>query len=415
MARYCLFGFLTVFLLACQPEVHFASTSELSKPSVLVSSAPPIKDIKLEPPANTTKSLTGLSKKPEPPVEYRREYTLTLKAKERKAVDILADLDSSGSMDHHLGKLGGRVSSLLDFISDYDWQMGFITADHGDHKITKKANRDIISSLPDSLPEDRWQDHVKDPKASFGKLMPLELAVQLTSKSWKFQIFNQRILTPETSDYKNIFLSTVSHLPIKDCDKPPFCQRGLEQPLRSLKSAMERVTVDNGELFRPDTDFVSLIIANEEERAEDSGRATSAQDVVDTFNALLKPMGKRFFAFNILILDEECREQEEDRGGSKTLTASIGVEIAKLADLTGGKNISICAEDYGPALKKISEIIEVLVEQSVDIEEPFVPESLKVEFLNGEDIPWKLSGNRIIFEREPPKDTEIQVSYLPAE
>ena len=394
MLRFLIFLFAVIVLFSCQPEVHFASILD-SYPTEMRSQTEPSKE-------------KELSTEKEPP--KRKEYTVTLPAKKKRLLDILIVLDTSGSMEHHLEKLGGRVLSLLDSISDYNWQMGFTTADHGDHEITKKENRDKISSFAEA----QWKEHVNDPKSSFGKLMMLEAEpIQLTEQSWEFNILNQKILTHETPLYKEVFFNTVSHFPNKQCGNPPFCQKPMEQPLRSLKSAMERINLDNAELFRPGADFVSLIISNEEERQEDPGRAASAQEVADTFNKILKPLGKRFFAFNILVLDKECQESEKRRGGPKAATASIGVEIGKLAHLTGGENISICADDYGPSLEEISKAIEVFVEQSVDIEESFVPETLKVEFLNGEPIPWELSGNRLIFKREPEKDREIRISYFP--
>ena len=433
LVRFFLFLASIYFLLACEAPTHFTSFSESPSEKKI----PVVEDIPHEVLAPVEMGNVFVERplvvppEKEPP-SLDRERVITLKA-EKKRVDMLIVLDTSGSMEHHLGKLGNRVFSLLDSILDHDWQMAFTTADHGDHGITRMRSGRSISSLPEA----RWQDHVNAPEAPFGKLMQLEAApIQLKASelrrfaqqilekrssspslslinNWKVEELDQRILTPETPDYEGIFLSTVSHFPVKSCKMQPFCQKGLEQPLRSLKSAMERVEVDNGELFRPDTDFVSLIIANEEERAEDPERATSAQEVVDTFNTFLKPLGKRFFAFNILILDEGCRDQEKKRGGTKTETVSIGVEIGKLAGLTVGDsgNISICEEDYGPALENISAVIESFVEQSVDIEEPYVPGTLEVEFLDGELIAWKPSGNRLIFERRPSKDTTIKISW----
>ena len=383
MFRFFLLAFAVISIFSCQSEVRFSSLLDLD---------------------STQQSVA------EPP--ERKEYVVTLKAKEKRLVDILFVLDTSESMDHHLEKLGSRVLSLLDSISDYDWQMGFTTADHGDHEITEKKNKDRISSFVEA----QWEDHAEDSKSSFGKLMPLEAEpVQLDEESWEFKVLNRKILTSEIPNYKDVFLNTVSHFPKKLCGLPPFCQKPMEQPLRSLKAAMERIHFDNAGLFRPEADFVSLIISNEKERLEDTKRATLAQEVVNVFNALLKPLGKRFFAFNILVLDEECQTSEKERGGAKALTASLGTEIGKLATLTGGENISICAEDYGPSLQKISKAIEVFVEQSIDIESAFDPETLEVEFLKGAPIPWELSGKRLIFKEELDEDKQVKISYLPKE
>ena len=393
MFRFFLFQLLIVFILSCRAEVYFASVSDLAKVESVIED-PIVEE-------------ASVVEEPKP-----KEYIVTLKPKKKRQLDILFVLDTSASMDHHLEKLGNRVLSLLDSISDYDWQMAFTTSDHGDHEITERENRNQISSFP----EDKWEDHIENTQASFGKLMPLEAEpIQLSEQLWKFYIFNQKILKPETPNYKNVFFNTVSHYPKKLCDQPPFCQKPMEQPLRSLKSAIERVNLDNKELFRPKADFVTLIISNERERLEDTNRATSAQEVVDTFNQLLKPMGKRFFAFNILVLDRECQKSEQERGGAKALTASLGFDIGELADLTGGENISICIEDYALALQKISQAIEIFVEQSLDIEEEFDPSTFKVEFLNGAPVLWELVGNRLTFKEEIQEDKQIKISYFPIE
>ena len=386
MFRFFIFLFFSACFLSCQSEIQFASVSEIELPAV-----------KME-------SLEEASK----PSPKLKEHIITLTAKKTRALDVLIVLDTTASMDHHLGKLGGGILPLLDSISDYDWQIGFTTADHGDHAIVKITNRDKISSIA----EDQWKDHSNNLSSSFGKLMPLEaLPLQISRNSWELTVLDQKILTAKTPDYKDIFFNTVSHFPIKNCEQPPFCQKDLEQPLRSLKSAMERVNWDNKELFRPHADFVSFIIANEEERQEDPNRATTAQEVVDTFNRLLKPLGKRFFAFNLLVLDKKCQESEKKRGGIKSATANLGVEIGKLAELTGGENISICLENYNPSLQKISQVIKTFVEQSFDIEKSFVPETLKVEFIDEEPIPWELSGHRLIFKEAPSENKEVKVSY----
>ena len=350
-----------------------------------------------------------LEKSLTPSSEYR-EYIVTLKSQKKRMLDIVIVVDSSISMNHYLLKLGERLSSLLVSIEDYDWQVAFITADHGDHA--------SIITDGKSYTQDKWQDHINDPLPSFGQLMPLEAkpAVVINQRTLstviEAKMLDQRNLNSQTPDYQNVFLYTVSHFPQKYCKSPPYCQRHLEQPLRALKSSIERVNYDNKAFFRPGADFVSLTITNEDERWEDQERATTAKDVVETFNEYLKPLGKRFFAFNILIKDEPANGQSCLKENlKKHKSAKIGNRVGELADQTGGFNISICDGDYSEGLQDISKAIETFVEQSVDIEEPFQPDTLQVEFLDSEPIPWKLSGNRLIFERQPVEDVHIKISY----
>ena len=320
--------------------------------------------------------------------EKERQVNLTIEKTKDSLLDILIVVDPSSSMQPHLQKLGKTLGALFTFIPDYDWQMAFITADHGDHE-------NVLEDT--SYYEDRWEDNATQ-FASFGSLMHLETSGR---------ILRQKILNQNTEDYKSIFFDTLSHSPEINCSLPPFCQKYLEQPLRSLKSAMERTHLDNGSFFRPQADLISLIITNEDERSEDSKNATTAKDVVSTFDRLLKPKQKRFFAFNIIIMSETCLQEE-----LKTVKkANIGNKIKELAELTGGFNISICKPNYQENLKSISKYIETIVEKSVEIEANIIPSSLKVRFLNGPPVPWRISGKQLIFEKKLRKSTQIQLHY----
>ena len=306
-------------------------------------------------------------------------------------------------MDPYLIELGKHLAPLLTFISDHDWQVVFISANHS---AFHHANFDGSDNQDFLRVHDRWQDY-PDKQGAFGKLIPLEGASgELLISDGTDEA--QTILNPQTPDYENVFFHTVSHSPFIDCKRPPFCQgHYLEQPLRSLKSFMERVEYDNEAALRPGADLISLTITNEDERWGDQDSATTAKDVVETFNKYLKPLDKRFFAFNILAEDESCIVKSQER----KIKAKIGPMVGELADITGGFNISICDEDYSEGLQNISKAIETFVEQSVDIKESFQAESLKVEFLNSESIPWRRMDNRLIFEGEPLEDTQIKISY----
>ena len=413
--------FCALSLLSCQQDVLFASSIESSQrdnielrpafhqkydKNLHINLLPEEKKIvRIESRPLPEKPPVVEDKTLENPVPEYREQVITLKSPEQKMVDIVVVVDASGSMSPYLKELGRRLSSLLAYIENYDWQMAFITVNHHPFFSHQNANGTLRADFLTN--QDGWQEHVDKP-AAFGKFMPLE------GESGELLISGdtgeaQNILTPQTPDYHNVFFHTVSHSPKKDCKKPPFCiEHYLEEPLRALKSSIQRVEYDNGAFFRPGADLVSLTITNEDERSgKDQKRATSAKEVVETFNTYLKPLGKRFFAFNILVEDEFCVEKSRERN----ITAKVGEMVGELADETGGFNISICDEDYSEGLQNISKAIETFVEQSVDIEEPFILKTFKVEFLNSDPIPWKLLDKRLIFERGPLEDIRIKISY----
>lgn len=321
-------------------------------------------------------------------LDASRTENFTLgKASKGRPLDILIVIDSSSSMKGHLDHIGQSLSSLLSVISEYDWQIAFTTVDHGDHER-------VAQKIPG---QERWQDHVADARATFGKLMYLEESGQL---------LNRKILNSRVRNYEEIFHHTLSHESKTNCDLPPFCQNYLEQPLRALKSAMERSILDNADFFRKDADFVSIIITNEDERSEDSVRATSAKEVVKAFNDTFGTR-KQFLAFNIIVQSEACLRQET----SKYQKAKIGERIQALAELTNGENLDICIRDYSSNLQKISRLIKKQVEKSVILaEEPYV-DSVIVEFLNSPEVPWSISGKRLVFQEDLKEGSQILVRY----
>ena len=330
----------------------------------------------------------SVSKKVEEPVlDGFKQEIFEITKNTKHPLDILIVVDSSSSMNRHLENLGKSLSDILSVISNYDWQIAFTTVDHGDHE-------QVLQKL---FSEEEWEDHASDSFPRFGNLMFLEK---------NGRISNKKILTQNTTSYEKVFYDTLSHSPERDCSLPPFCHKYLEQPLRSLKSALERSNLDNESFFRSHADFVSIIVTNEDERDEDAPRATSAQEVIQTFNSLFS-FNKKFLSFGIIVNNKDCLNQEFQQSKK----AQQAKRIAKLAQLTGGKNLSICAENYSLNLQKISNTIKNHIERSVFLKEfPFV-DSVEVEFLHGTPVPWTLSRKKLVFKGKLTENTQIRVQY----
>lgn len=302
----------------------------------------------------------------------------------RAMVDILIVADSSQSMYHHLNSLGKSLSSLLSVIKEYNWQIGFISADHGDHDPTVEL-------------QDNWKNHVHAKNGRFGNFMFLD---QKNSVLQKF-------LTAQTPNYENVFLQTLSHDDKKiDCNKAPHCTFRTEQPLRSLQSAIKRSVLNNKAFFRPEADLITLIITNEEERSEDPTRATSAQDVMDTFYQMFGN-NKRFLAFNFFVTDDICLETESQQGS----VASVSKSLFKLAELTGGSNVSICSTNYNKELKTISQYIKNSLESFIVLKNKPIPSSLKIQF-DDTELEWELQDSQILFQRADTVSREITGSIF---
>ena len=397
-----------------------------------------------------TESLSGLS----------RSFIAHLGAPlghDGQIMDVLIVVDSSNSMKANLNKLGQRLMSLLSHISDYDVQIGFILAEFW------KAEERSGSLMPLELSFPRGSEEWRDLASIFRhwrRNKPIPFAANHARRG-----IYKTVLTPSMPNFQQIFQNTLSSNPLyyakraaghsgsrgeesppnaaplsygetqdkeslkklqkKDkkhvyfseggrCDFPPFCASHIERPLAALVRAFEKAHAPEfaKRLFRPGGFLISLIIANEDEDASVSAKGTpigqpaSADDVISAFNQRIRPWGgKRFFGFNIVAMDDKCAAENSPDAEKAPI-------IMELADKTTGPegNISICAEDYGPGLERISRLAANLVKNTADIEEPFEKPSLRVEFLKGDPVKWRLSGRRIFFENiDQPK--EVRISY----
>ena len=363
MKIFTILIFILLFQVSCKENIQFQSLTQTESTFNLSSSG--------------VKAFTN----PEESLEQEK-FQLNNK---KPLLDILVVADTSGSMYHRLNQLGQSLSALLAVISNYDWQIGITLADHGDHR------------TPQSI-QKNWKDNISKNPGRFGSLMPLENGTHLLSTN---------ILSPQTPNYEQVFLHSLSHRPKINCQRPPYCSNYLEQPLRSLQSALKRSVLDNRNFFRDQADFVSLIITNEEERQEDQSRATSASEVVNSFLQYFPKNNKKFIAYNIIVKDSSCLNIEKAKGGK----AHIAHSIAKLAELTGGSNVNLCSQDYGSELRKISRHIKYQLENTVSLKKEPIPESLQVHFLEGPVLNWRLSGKSLIFENKASVSVKGLITY----
>jgi len=292
---------------------------------------------------------------------------------EETKLDILFVLDVSRSMRDNLSKLGESMDSLLSRINNFDWQMAFTTADHGDH--TKVGGR---------VGEESWQDYRGD-LPHFGQFMRLEL---------RGELLGDQILKKNNPDFDKIFEDTLTSNSTKNCNDglPPFCQGGHEQPLRSLKAALERE--ENQLFFRKNADLIIIVITNEDERVEDPRRATSAQEVKDVFYSLNRNKGKSMYGFGIIVNNEDCYIYHNNR----MTRGEYSERVAELAQVTSGRNISICEEDYGNALRGVSNLIRKRSFDRVKLEKTPKEGTTQVSFTPRQDIEWVVRGETIFLK-----------------
>ncbi len=307
--------------------------------------------------------------------------------KQETAVDILFVLDVSSSMKDNLKKLGSSMLDLLTYIQDFDWQMAFTTADHGDHKkVNGKVGRQ------------RWKNY-RGEEPHFGLFMNLE---------HRNKLLKDKILSKSNRFYDTIFLDTLTIHDENSRSLPPFSQGDHEQPLRALKAAIERD--ENKNFFRPHSDLIAFIITNEDERVEDQENATTAREVVDAFQSQFSS-DKNFYGFGILVKegDVNCYNSQKRKGQS----VEYGKKVSELAQAAYGRNISICS-DYGSTLEGISQMIRSRVLDNIYLKTAFPKQdSIHVKITPKQNTEWKLEGRHIVFRPALKLGSEVQVSYIP--
>ena len=299
-------------------------------------------------------------------------------------VKALIVLDVSPSMN--LNKMANSAMSILNALEPFDVQLAITTADHGDHE--KRGGK---------VGEQKWQNYDGD-RPYFGKFMRLE---------HNGTLLDDTILTKRIPNYKNVFYDTLALNPGQkgDCngELPPYCQGGHEQPLRSAKAALERE--ENQDFFGGEENIVFiLILTNEDERVEDPENATTGQEVKDTFESLY-PDGN-LYGFGVIVQDKSCYKDQK-RANSRS---EYSHRVAELAQVTLGRNISICNSEFSSALTGISRLMKERVFDNVQLKQhPKEVTQISVEPL--QNVDWKVKGRHILFDPALQPESKITVHY----
>ena len=325
-------------------------------------------------------------------------------------VDILFIIDTSYSMEDTLNKIGKGFSSLMSYIDDdVDWRMAFTTSDHGDHQFYR--SEEGVKVFPQL--GDRWQDYTgSEPK--FGQFMNLQRNQN--------QMLKTKILTKDIPDYKNIFYHTITHDPSlsfeERCQWPPFCQGDHEQPLRVLKSVIEQNAIT--QFFRDYAGLITFIITDEEERAEDFKKATTANEVLAKYDSTFHQSKKTFIVYGISITNSDCLNSQKEQYQESSYSYSSN--LFELTKRTNGSLINICEDDYSSSFSEISKHIKDSVNE-VPLE--YVPvvspsEDVYVQITitnsNGVEIPvqWQntqLNSKSLSFSKGLPLGSELEIKY----
>ena len=319
----------------------------------------------------------------------KKTQIFSIKGIKNKPINILFVLDVSDSMKDDLARMGEAFLPLMSQIKDTNWRLLLTTADHGDHNFIRDPNGKTIFS------NQKWQDYKED-KPYFGQFMALE---------HNGQLLPIKSLHKKVPFYNEVFKDSLTRLLDDSCDLPPFCQGPLEQPLRALDASLERLFSTESHLWNTKGDVIAFLITDEDERVEDKNQATTAHSVLLNFESLFPT--RNLYAFTISIQDDVCLKQQQQYSPQ----SAIAKNVANLATLTGGKNVSLCEKDYAQAFEKVSYFLRTLIEKVSLKQAPILPDEIKVTFLKGQKIPWTAKTKNIVFDSPLEPNSKIKVEY----
>jgi hypothetical protein len=306
--------------------------------------------------------------------------TVTVSASGGKA-DVLFILDTTPSMFLSLNNLALKYDQLVSSWKNIDWQIGI-------------TNSKVEKTLFDG--------HVMK-----GEFMEL----QKNDETKKVQY----ILKPGyfASDW---FYRTLSRDPSDDgCNSQPYCMTEVSEPLRALKSAIDRRDMGHNKgFFRENSKLVVIMISSSDERKVGAAdkKSTKPDEAISYFNAKLGARMNGMIGMSVVIKpgDVACLKKyssifEMGDGGR------YGTSLADFAAKTGGVVASLCDKDYGTSLSKLSESVRQLVE-SLTLKDTPMPNTLQITFTPQVNATWVLQGNKVLFDRPIPKGTKIDLRYL---
>lgn len=317
----------------------------------------------------------------QPPVVVDKSVTDTFNFNDdrpKPRVDVLFVIDNSKSMAEEQQKLAPRLSSFVESIGDIDWQIGITTTDvDGGTKYETDGRLVPFVGIPGGGP-------------------------------------SPYILTNRTPNYSKVFLETVTAYGTPpDCEESAgTCPSGDEQPLRAMQLAVGERAGANSGFFRNGADFATIVLSDEDEMSDGSSvyNPTKPSDVLATVRSAFSNE-KTFSAYGIIVEpgDSACFSKQSSN------TASYGTFVDELANLTGGSTGSICANDYGPALKNIGKRVRKLA-TSINLSYKPVAGSVKVVFSPSQpQITWEVVDQKIRLSDLPPKGTKVVVTYTMAD
>lgn len=298
---------------------------------------------------------------------------------ERTKIDIVVVVDNSTSMFNDQQNFSREFENFISSIEEADYRIGVITTDV--HSEGKENTPGFYGNL----------DEIGDGGALY--------------------------ISPESSDPDRLFREAIQREETALCHSQGngLCVSPHEKPINALKLALEKRSTVNSGFFRNDAELAVIIITDEDETSY-----PTASDIVrsgdflryfdDQFSG-----SKLLQVFSITILEGDTQCLSQQIGETQTGSAVYGIEVSKLSNLTGGFNVSICSENYGTEIQKISELVEKkLLITRIRVGLPPIESSIKLKVTKDGrvlDIKWRLVPGFIELFPAPPEGSTINLSF----
>ena len=284
----------------------------------------------------------------------------------QKKVDILFIVDNSTSMKPDLKAISNKFQDFISYISTSDYRIGFI-------------NTDVMTS---------WQS---DSPGFYGNLKPVGENGEIYIDS-------------SMNNQEELFISAIQDQPMG---------HPTEKPLQAILMAVEKRFTTNKDFFRDEAQFISVIISDEDESADEIGLSNPHE----VYEELVQEFGSSHInsvTIGIPPGDDECAEQQEK------IYSTI---LWSYTQLLKGVTVSICNPSIGQELRKISSFIQSTLSYR-DI--PLIPRPQKGEEIDvkitslstGEilHLDWIIVDEQILsFFNRPPLGSRIKISYFSSE
>lgn len=311
-------------------------------------------------------------------------------------VDIFLVIDNSASMSEEHKKLAERMQNFLNVLNSnsLDWQICYTTSQILD------GNGRILNSAGQSL---NWYNRNSD---------------------GSFTSISNKVLTPTTPDLQKIFSDTMTSISYTKWGEG----NGAEQPIAAMNIGFQEML--NSNCFRPDAKLISLTLTDEDENSC-GGRCENKADEentnwdkkfytdqyrpLETINSptsLIKVVkdkwpNKNYTSHSISILknDLDCFKKQDLQNA-----AFYGITHQTLSQLSGGKNGSICDDDYTAQLSTLGEHV-VSNLNSIELDCPI--SSIENIEINSDlqNFSYDIAGNKINFTPALPENTHLKISY----